>query len=94
MLSKHTCVFVSMSIHAVHLEAVTVLSSEAFISALNRFIARRGLPTIIQSNHVTNFVGADNEIRCLYEFLNQKNSKEAIFNYCSQQRIQWNYLPE
>ena len=92
--SIHMCVFVSMSIKAVHFEAVTNLSSEAYISTLKKNISRRRLPTTIHSDHGTNFIGAENEIRRLYEFLNKKICQEAIFNYCSQQRIQWKYIPE
>ena len=57
------CVFVSLSVKAVHLEAVTDLTSEAFIAALRRFIARQGYPTLIWSDNGTNFVGANREIK-------------------------------
>ena len=47
---------------AVHIELVTSLSTEAFLAALRRFIARRGKPRIIYSDNRTKFQGAANEL--------------------------------
>ena len=33
-------------------------------------------------------------MRSLYEFLKRKDSQEAISDYCSQQQIEWKYIPE
>ena len=63
IVKAYICVFVSLSVKAVHLEAVTDLTSEAFIAALRRFIARQGYPTLIWSDNGTNFVGANREIK-------------------------------
>lgn len=52
-------VFVCMSIKAVHLDVVSDYTAEAFLAALRRFTARRGLCEIIYSDCGTNFVGAD-----------------------------------
>ena len=64
-------VFVSLSVKAVHLELVTDLTSEAFIACLKRFIARRGLPSLIWSDNGTNFTGAARELKDMYQFLQQ-----------------------
>ena len=40
-------IFISLTVKAVHLELVSDLTSEAFIAALCRFIARRGYPTLL-----------------------------------------------
>jgi len=53
------------SLVCVHLGHVSVLSTEAFITALHRFVARRGLPTDIYSDYGTNFVRANNLLRAL-----------------------------
>ncbi|GBO33831.1 hypothetical protein AVEN_201914-1, partial [Araneus ventricosus] len=45
---------------SVHLEIVNSCSTDAFIGALKRFIARRGKPSDIYSDNGTNFVGANN----------------------------------
>ena len=51
------CVFVSLCIKAVHIEAVSDLTSEAFIAYLERFTSRREKPTLLWSDHGMNFVG-------------------------------------
>jgi hypothetical protein len=56
-------VFVCLSTKAIHLEAVSFLSSEAFIASFTRFAARRGLPAHMYSDCGTNFVGAEKEIQ-------------------------------
>ena len=58
IVKAYICVFVSLSVKAVHLELVTDLNSEAFIVSLKRFISRRGLPSVIWSDNGTDFVGA------------------------------------
>jgi hypothetical protein len=52
----YVAVFVCFAVKAVHLEVVSDLSTDAFIAALNRFVARHGLPTDIYSDCGTNFV--------------------------------------
>jgi hypothetical protein len=47
--------FVCFSTKALHIEVVTSVTTEAFLAALRRFIARRGIPRIISSVNGTNF---------------------------------------
>ncbi|XP_078051456.1 uncharacterized protein LOC144477603 [Augochlora pura] len=54
---------------AVDLELASDLTSEAFIAALRRFIARRGYCTHLYSDNGSNFVGTYNEFRELRELL-------------------------
>ena len=58
----YIAVFVCFVGKAVHIEVVTSLSTEAFLAALRRFIARRGKPRTICSDNGTNFQGAANEL--------------------------------
>ena len=51
IIKAYICVCVSLSVKAVHLEAVSDLTSEAFIATLRRFIARRGYPTLLWSDN-------------------------------------------
>ena len=46
-VKAYICLFVSLSVKAVHLEIVSALTTEAFIATLRRFIARRGYPSLI-----------------------------------------------
>ena len=50
MLKAYVAVFVCFSTKAAHLELVTDLKTETFLAALQRFIARRGLPSVIHSD--------------------------------------------
>ena len=68
LVKAYVCVFVSLTVKAVHLELVSNLISEAFVTCLRRFIARRGRPSLIWSDHGTNFVGAAREIKELFQF--------------------------
>ena len=47
IVKAYICVFVSLTVKAVHLELVLDLTSEAFIACLRRFMARRGKPSTI-----------------------------------------------
>lgn len=65
LVKAYLCVFVCLSVKAVHLELVSDLTTKAFLATLRRFIARRGKPSLIRSDHGTNFVGAARELKNL-----------------------------
>jgi len=54
----YIAIFVSFVTKSVHIEVVTSQSTEAYLAALRRFIARRGKPRTICSDNGTNFQGA------------------------------------
>ena len=60
VVKTYICLFVCLVVKAVHLELVSDLTTEAFIASFRRFIARRGCPKLMLSDHGTNFVGANN----------------------------------
>ncbi|KAF0769852.1 Integrase catalytic domain-containing protein, partial [Aphis craccivora] len=62
----YLALFVCMSVKAVHLEIVTDLSTDAFLAALDRFVARRGIPSNIYSDCGTNYVGAARQLKELF----------------------------
>ena len=70
------CLFVCMSTKACHLQLVDDLSTDHFIMALKRFIARRGRPQNIYSDNGTNFVGANNELQQCIRQLNEKRIQD------------------
>ncbi|XP_022829237.1 uncharacterized protein LOC111358355 [Spodoptera litura] len=83
---SYIAVFVCLAVRAVHIELVTDLSSEGFIAALNRFVARRGKPATIYSDNGTNFVGACNEITKFlktqsYDIISNAAENDIIFKF-------------
>uniref|UniRef100_A0A5S6Q0M6 Integrase catalytic domain-containing protein n=1 Tax=Trichuris muris TaxID=70415 RepID=A0A5S6Q0M6_TRIMR len=62
----YICLFTCMTIRAVHLELVIDMSVDQFLLALRRFVARRGRPTLLQSDNFTTFKAADRVIRQLF----------------------------
>ena len=50
--------FTCTAVRAVHLELVETLSTEDFLAAFERFVARRGKPIVVFSDNATNFRGA------------------------------------
>ena len=84
----------SLSVKAVHLELVSDLTSEAFIACLTRFIARHGKPSLMWSDHGTNFMGTARKIRELVEFLETQRAQTTIFEFCSTHGIQWKFILE
>ena len=59
---RYGCMFTCLQCRAMHLELSQSLSMESFMLALTRFIERRGSPSIIYSDNVGNFIGADAEL--------------------------------
>jgi len=75
---------------AVHLELVSDLTTETFLAALRRFVARRGLCSTIYSDNATNFVGAARELEDIYKFLEAHHSE--LLTTLAAQRINWQFL--
>ena len=92
--SRLICLFISLKVKAVHLEAVSDLTSEAFISALQRFVARWGCPMLILSDHGTNFVSANRELKEMFKFLSKQDVQSSIADFCSNLGIEWKFIPE
>jgi hypothetical protein len=86
VVKGYVTMFKCLCTGAVHLEAVTELSTAAFIAALDRFISRRGLCQTIYSDNGTCFRGADNEFKKLME-----SSVDEIATHCAQKSIEWNF---
>ncbi|XP_037814016.1 uncharacterized protein LOC119605126 [Lucilia sericata] len=90
--SAYVCIFVCFATKAVHLEATSDLTTDAFLAAFHRFISRRGCPSTMFSDNGTNFVGASREIEKDYRtFL-----KECQARMCSTfgtQGLSWRFIP-
>lgn len=86
-LKVYAAIFICLATKAVHIELVENLTSEAFIGSLRRFFARRGKARALYTDNGTNFVGANNELKCFYEFLASQEVNEKIKKELSNQLI-------
>ncbi|XP_078051680.1 uncharacterized protein LOC144477814 [Augochlora pura] len=89
----YVAVFVCLAVKAVHMELVSDMTTEGFLAALRRFIARRGKCQAIHSDNGTNFVGASRELDELYELLNSQEHQKKVDAYLSNEGIQWHFIP-
>lgn len=87
----YIAVFVCFTTKAVHLELVSQLTTEAFLSALKRFVARRGMCNKLYSDNATNFVGANRHLKECYDFIS--DSTDIIASELSNQKIEWSFIP-
>ncbi|GFT83481.1 integrase catalytic domain-containing protein [Trichonephila clavipes] len=82
----YVAIFVCLTTKAIHLEAVTDLTTEAFIAALKRLCARRGRISTLMSDNATNFKGAAAELNRFIKLICNKN--ETLANYFASEAIQ------
>ncbi|XP_064074465.1 uncharacterized protein LOC113394292 [Vanessa tameamea] len=88
----YICLFICMSTKAIHLEAVSDLSSKGFISAFRRFVSRRGQCVDLYSDNGTNFIGAERELRDM--FLNaQSKLPIEIAQVLANDGTSWHFIP-
>ncbi|XP_017875370.2 uncharacterized protein LOC108622175 [Ceratina calcarata] len=92
-IKVYVAVFVCLAIKAVHLELVSDLTSESFIAALRRFIARRGFCKSIHSDNGTNFVGANNNLKELRELIRSDDHNLKVKTFLAEHSIDWNFIP-
>jgi len=69
------------------------LTTEGFLAALRRFIARRRLSQYIYFDNESNFIGTNNQLRELYVLPNSEEHKERINNFAIKRRISWHFIP-
>jgi len=87
----YICVFVCMATKAIHLEAVSDLSSDKFLEALRRFFARRGKSENLYSDNGTNFVGASRVLdkECVAAIKNNNELAPTL----EKEGIKWHFIP-
>ncbi|XP_072395159.1 uncharacterized protein [Diabrotica undecimpunctata] len=92
-VKAYICIFVCLSVKAVHLELAFDLTTEAFINCFKRFIARRGLCQNLFSDNGTNFVGARNHFNDLHSFLTNPGNQTKFTEFFSNFNIIWSFNP-
>lgn len=88
----YIAVFVCLTVKAVHIELVDGLTTDAFLAAFRRFVARRGLPSDVYSDNGTNFLGAANELERQFQRITQENEINAAERLTTD-NIRWHFIP-
>lgn len=89
----YICLFVCLVTKAVHIELVTELSSDCFLAAFKRFIARRGPVSCLYSDNGTNFVGARAQLDEMYDLLLSSQYNRIMEQELEKFRINWKMIP-
>ncbi|XP_067208442.1 uncharacterized protein [Linepithema humile] len=87
----YICLFVCLVTKAVHLEAVTELTTAAFLAAYRRFISRRGHCSLLLSDNGRNFLGADAELRRLFKAASEFH--KDVSAYLANDGTKWRFIP-
>ena len=82
---RYGCIFSCLRYRAVHIELASDLTTDSFINAVTRFVARRGPPRVIYSDNGSNFRGAETDVvRALKTWDQERIGRELL-----QRDIQW-----
>ena len=84
-------IFVCLATRAVHLDAASDYSTQEFLNVHRRFTARRGISATLSSDCGTNFVGADRELRQLFE--QALNTTKEIAHLLTNDGTEWKFNP-
>ncbi|XP_055543756.1 uncharacterized protein LOC129729270 [Wyeomyia smithii] len=86
-------VFVCLVTKAVHLEVVADLTTQAFLAALRRFVARRSKPILIMCDNAKTFLGARRELDELAKLFCAQQFQEAVIKEASNDSIEFKFIP-
>ena len=78
-----------LSTRAIHIEPAHTLTADSAIMALQRFIARRGIPFSMYSDNCSNFKAASKELIDAIRMLD--NGK--LEQFCVNKSIRWKFNP-
>lgn len=85
-------IFVCLCTKAMHIEVVSELTTDAFLGAFRRLVARRGLPLHVYSDNGTNFKGARNKLDYDIKMAYERAARETA-NVVNIEGIHWHFIP-
>ncbi len=56
-------------------------------------MARRGYPETLTTDNGANFIGAQRELKDLYNTLNSTTVQDAVIHFCTAKNIKWSHIP-
>ena len=80
--------FTCLTTRAIHIELVPSMDTSSCVMAIERFISRRGTPSITWSDNGTNFVGAEKELLLCIKNWNAEAPLSLVHK-----GIKWKYNP-
>ncbi|XP_062714020.1 uncharacterized protein LOC134290830 [Aedes albopictus] len=92
-VKAYVALFVCLSIKAVHIELVGDLSTNSFLAALRRFVARRGKPKLIECDNAQNFRGAVRELSELSKQFRSQQMQNTVTRSCAEDGIEFKFIP-
>lgn len=90
-IKGYIALFVCLTTKALHLEAVSDLSTDAFLASFKRFSSRRGIPSDVFSDNGSNFVGAKRVLAEALQF--SMNQHHFISESLSKDGTNWHFIP-
>lgn len=90
-VKKYGVIFTCLVVRAIHIEVAESLTTDSFLCALRRFVARRGTVRLLRSDQGTNFIGAERELRDELSKLLQKG--DEIRRAALEMNIEWRFNP-
>ena len=79
-VKTYICLFTCLVKRAIHLDVAEDLSTDKCLTAIRRFIARRGQPRLFLSDNGSNFLGARKQIRRRRLTLDHDYIKDQLLN--------------
>lgn len=90
---NHKAYIAIFATRATLIEVVGDLTTASFLGAFKRFVSQRGRPSCIYSDNGTTFVGAQKQLKQLYDFYHDQQTKSDLHQFFSDQSIAWNFIP-
>ncbi|XP_055625252.1 uncharacterized protein LOC129767955 [Toxorhynchites rutilus septentrionalis] len=87
-VKRWVALFTCLTIRAIHMEIVHSLSTESCIMAVQRFVARRGLPREFWTDNATCFQGTSNELKA-----HREASNKALSEKFTTTSTTWKFIP-
>ena len=91
VVKRWICLFTCINIRAIHLEVVQDATTDHFLMALRRFIARRGKPAMMISDNGSQFKAGSETIDAVWTGIEHS---EEVQSYVSNEAIRWKFIVE
>ena len=89
MIKAYICLITCAVTRAVHLEMTLDLTTQSFLQAFRRFVARRGTPSVIYTDNGTTFTSASKLIASRISGL---ENADALDEFCQGRQIRWDFI--